>query len=80
MRARCSGRAPPPADPRTDNLGLRHEWIFGKTTFAYLGERAYLVRDTVNGKKGMLISLSAVLARGVADSAGSPPVTLVTSG
>ena len=54
--------------------GERSEWIFDRTTLRYLGERDYLVHDTVNGKAGTLIGISAVLVRGVADAKGAAPV------
>ena len=57
----------------TDGTGERDEWIFSRTTYQYLGERDYQARTTVNAKAGTLIGLSAVLARGVADSVGSAP-------
>jgi hypothetical protein len=57
----------------TDDTGERYEWIFSKTSYEYLGERDYQARTTVNAKAGTLIGLSAILARGVADSAGGAP-------
>ena len=53
--------------------GQRREWIFDPATYAYLGERSYLVQDTTLGPAGMLIGTSAVLARGVTDDAGDTP-------
>jgi hypothetical protein len=58
---------------RVDSVGERHEWIFDKTTYAYLGERDYLDRTTVNGKAGMLIGLTAVLSRSIVDHRGEVP-------
>jgi hypothetical protein len=55
---------------RVDASGERDEWIFDKKSLTYLGERDYLVRDTANGKAGMLVGTTAVLARGVADQTG----------
>lgn len=61
--------------------GWRTAWIFDPTTLEYLGERTYLIRDTTMGKKGALLSKSAVLERGVVDalrerpSAGKPSTT-----
>ena len=60
---------------RVESSGERHEWIFDKTTYAYLGERDYLVRTTVNGKAGMLIGLTAVLSRAIVDHRGDVPGT-----
>ena len=53
--------------------GERSEWVFDPTTYAYLGQRSYLVEDTTLGPAGMLTGLSAVLARGVTDEAGDQP-------
>jgi hypothetical protein len=59
---------------RVDATGERDEWIFDKKSLTYLGERDYLVRDTSNGKAGMLVGTTAVLARGVADQTGQTAV------
>jgi hypothetical protein len=53
--------------------GQRYEWIFDADSYAYLGERDYLVQDTTLGPAGMLTGLSAVLERGVTDRAGDLP-------
>lgn len=58
---------------RTDEFGERREWIFNATTFEYLGERSYLVRDTRTGKAGMLTATTAVLERGVVHRKGERP-------
>jgi len=58
---------------RTDEFGERREWIFNATTFEYLGERSYLVRDTQTGKAGMLTGTTAVLERGVVHQKGELP-------
>jgi hypothetical protein len=58
---------------RVDSVGERHEWIFDKETYAYLGERDYFARTTVNGKAGMLIGLTAVLSRSIVDHRGDVP-------
>ncbi|WP_157435731.1 CU044_5270 family protein [Actinospica robiniae] len=60
-----------------DGQGERHEWIFAAGTYRFLGERDYLTRDTDGGKAGMLVGLTAVLARGIADAEGQPPVTAI---
>ena len=57
----------------TDIQGERREWIFDRTTFTYLGERSYLVRNTGLGKAGMLTGTTAVLERGVVNKAGTTP-------
>ncbi|WP_346279211.1 CU044_5270 family protein [Pseudonocardia sp.] len=59
---------------RVDDTGQRDEWIFDKKSLTYLGERDYLARDTDNGKAGMLVGTTAVLARGVADQIGQTAV------
>jgi len=58
---------------RTDEEGERREWIFNPTTFDYLGERSYLVRDTDLGKAGTLTGTTAVLQRGVVHKTGDLP-------
>ncbi|HEX8628305.1 MAG TPA: CU044_5270 family protein [Catenuloplanes sp.] len=58
-----------------DDLAQRYELIFDQAGARYLGQRSYLVRDTPNGKAGMLTANAAVLARGVADKAGQVPTT-----
>ena len=58
---------------RTDEAGERREWIFNATTFEYLGERSYLVRDTPTGKAGMLTGTTAILERGVVRRKGELP-------
>jgi hypothetical protein len=54
-------------------FGERTEWIFGKTSLEYLGERSYLVEDTDGGKAGMLTGTTAVTARAVVDKMGERP-------
>jgi len=64
---------------RTENTGMRVEWVFDRNTLAYLGQRQYLVRDTSGSQgpdaapKGTLVGTDAVLAWGVTDSAGLAP-------
>lgn len=53
--------------------GERTEYIFDATTHLYLGERSYLVKDTAQGKAGMLTGTTAVLSRGVVDKIGTEP-------
>ncbi|MBZ3903500.1 CU044_5270 family protein [Streptomyces griseiscabiei] len=43
------------------------EWIFDRDSLTYLGERGYLSADTEMGAKGMILSETAVLKRGVVD-------------
>lgn len=43
--------------------GERTEWIFSRSSLTYLGGRAYLVKTTSAGPKGMLTATTAVLAR-----------------
>ncbi|GAA3232433.1 CU044_5270 family protein [Dactylosporangium siamense] len=59
---------------RTDEAnGIRHEWIFDRETFAYLGEREYAVRDGNGMTAGTVIGITAVLQRAVVDRAGRTP-------
>ncbi|GAA1644215.1 CU044_5270 family protein [Actinoplanes couchii] len=54
-------------------LDERTEWIFDPATFEYLGQRSYLVADTLDGKAGTLTGTSAVIERAVVDKAGNRP-------
>lgn len=67
----AAGR-PGTALARTDH-GERTELIFAAKTYAYLGERSYLVRRTPMGPAGMLTGSTAVLDRGVVNSIGELP-------
>lgn len=60
----------------TDQWGERHEWIFSKSSYQYLGERDYQVVATAGAKAGTLVGLSAVLARGAANSLGGRPILI----
>ncbi|MEV0902011.1 CU044_5270 family protein [Actinoplanes sp. NPDC049802] len=51
--------------------GIRREWIFDRASGEYLGERAYLVEDTSDGKAGMLMATTAVTGRAVVDRLGA---------
>ncbi|MFD8419131.1 CU044_5270 family protein [Streptomyces sp. NPDC059466] len=53
--------------------GERTEYIFDRDTHLFLGERSYLVKDTPEGKAGMLTGTSAVLSRAVVNKAGDLP-------
>ena len=58
----------------TDQVnGVRLTWIFSTSTYQYLGERDDQAATTASAPKGKLIGLSAILARGVADSLGGTP-------
>lgn len=60
-----------------DTLGERHEWIFARGTYRFLGERDYLTENTAGGEAGMLVGVTAVLAKGVTNAeGGQPPATL----
>ncbi|MFD0023153.1 CU044_5270 family protein [Streptomyces sp. NPDC058382] len=59
-------------DART---GWRAAWIFDSTTLEYQGARTYLFKDTDMGKKGSLLSKSAVLERAVVDALRERPST-----
>lgn len=56
-------------------IGWRATWIFDSVTLEYLGRRTSLIRDTSMGKKGTLLSKSAVLERGVVDALRERPST-----
>ncbi|GAA1512465.1 hypothetical protein GCM10009827_028490 [Dactylosporangium maewongense] len=51
----------------------RHEWIFDERTYDYLGERSYLVQDTVDGPAGTVLGMSAVTQRAVVPDLGARP-------
>ncbi|WP_327040563.1 CU044_5270 family protein [Micromonospora ureilytica] len=51
----------------------RDEWIFDERTFDYLGERSYLVADTVDGPAGTVLGTTAVLQRAVVAQLGQRP-------
>ncbi|MFE5136936.1 CU044_5270 family protein [Streptomyces fagopyri] len=53
--------------------GERTEYIFDRNTHLFLGERSYLIKDTPEGKAGMLTGTSAVLSRAVVDTMGDLP-------
>ncbi|MEU0299337.1 CU044_5270 family protein [Streptomyces sp. NPDC006175] len=55
--------------------GWHTTWIFDSATLEYLGQRTSLIRDTSMGKKGTLLSKSAVLERGVVDALRERPST-----
>ncbi|MFE7170429.1 CU044_5270 family protein [Streptomyces sp. NPDC057616] len=51
----------------------RQEWIFDKSTYAFLGFRDVTLEDTVIGKAGSVIQTTAVLQRAVVDHVGEEP-------
>ncbi|WP_028800157.1 CU044_5270 family protein [Streptomyces sp. 142MFCol3.1] len=51
----------------------RQEWIFDKSTYAFLGFRDVTREDTVIGKAGSVIQTTAVLQRAVVDRVGEEP-------
>ncbi|MFJ2393648.1 CU044_5270 family protein [Streptomyces sp. NPDC087843] len=53
--------------------GERTEYIFDRDTHLFLGERSYLVKDTPEGKAGMLTGTSAILSRAVVNKMGDLP-------
>ncbi|MFD0516378.1 CU044_5270 family protein [Streptomyces aureus] len=53
--------------------GERTEYIFDRNTHLFLGERSYLVKNTTEGKAGMLTGTSAVLSRAVVNKIGDLP-------
>ncbi|WP_432167929.1 CU044_5270 family protein [Streptomyces sp. bgisy031] len=59
---------------RTDTtFHARTEWTFDRQDLTFLGARSYLVQDTSYGKKGTLMSGTAVLGHAVVDKAGQAP-------
>ncbi|MFG2408140.1 CU044_5270 family protein [Streptomyces brevispora] len=59
---------------RTDEKNHeRKELVFDANTYDYLGLRAYLVQDTVLGKKGTVTEMQAVLDRGDVDRRDETP-------
>lgn len=48
--------------------GSRHEWIFDKRTYAYLGEREVLLKTAYGMKPGTVIGRTAVVERAVVDA------------
>ncbi|MER7910553.1 CU044_5270 family protein [Streptomyces sp. NPDC096068] len=53
--------------------GEQKQWIFDRTTSAFLGERAVLVESTPAGRAGTVLGVSAVLVKGAASAPGEPP-------
>jgi hypothetical protein len=53
-----------------DANGERGEWIFDRTSLAYLGQRDYLLEDSGRGKAGTLMSADAVQSQTVVDHKG----------
>ncbi|MFG2329540.1 CU044_5270 family protein [Streptomyces sp. NPDC048604] len=53
--------------------GEQKQWIFDRSTYAYLGERTVLVETTDAGPAGTVTGTSAVLAAGAADRPGEAP-------
>ncbi|MFE0508427.1 CU044_5270 family protein [Streptomyces sp. NPDC058964] len=51
----------------------RQEWIFDRSTYAFLGFRDVTLEDTVIGKAGSVIETTAVLQRAVVDRVGEEP-------
>jgi hypothetical protein len=61
---------------RTDTtFHTRTEWVFDRRDLAFLGARSYLVENTSYGRKGTLLSGTAVLGHAVVDEAGQEPDT-----
>lgn len=55
----------------------RDEWIFDRTTLAYLGSRHYMTGHEGDGSAGeTLYGVDAVMQRGVVDRPGDVPATL----
>ncbi|MFI9155471.1 CU044_5270 family protein [Streptomyces sp. NPDC053367] len=59
---------------RTDTtFHTRTEWVFDQRDLSFLGARSYLVENTSYGRKGTLLSGTAVLEHAVVDTAGQEP-------
>jgi hypothetical protein len=56
----------------------REEWIFDRTTYAFLGYRDVTVGDTVDGKAGSVLQATAVLRRAVVDRIGDTSAATTT--
>ncbi|MFF2613993.1 CU044_5270 family protein [Kitasatospora sp. NPDC058046] len=56
--------------------GRQTQWVFDRSTYAFLGERTVLAEDGDAGPAGTVVGTSAVLARAAADRVGElpPPV------
>ncbi|WP_049659790.1 CU044_5270 family protein, partial [Kitasatospora sp. MY 5-36] len=56
--------------------GRQTQWVFDRSTYAFLGERTVLAEDGEAGPAGTVVGASAVLARAAADRVGElpPPV------
>ncbi|WP_113839190.1 CU044_5270 family protein [Blastococcus sp. TF02A-26] len=54
-------------------VATRYEWVIDPTTWTFLGDNSYLVEGSDRGAAGSSAGGSALLARGVADSAGVRP-------
>ncbi|MGW4727172.1 CU044_5270 family protein [Streptomyces sp. NPDC004291] len=53
--------------------GEQTQWIFDRTTSAFLGERTVLVESTPAGRAGTVLGVSAVLVKGAASAPGELP-------
>ncbi|MFF9851815.1 CU044_5270 family protein [Streptomyces litmocidini] len=53
--------------------GEQTQWVFDRTTSAFLGERTVLVEDTSAGRAGTVLGISAVLAKAAAPARGEVP-------
>ncbi|MFJ6620128.1 hypothetical protein ACIQOW_21455 [Kitasatospora sp. NPDC091335] len=53
--------------------GQQTQWIFDRTTYAFLGERTVLAEAGDAGPAGTVVGTSAVLAKAAVDRAGELP-------
>ncbi|MFF2118443.1 CU044_5270 family protein [Kitasatospora sp. NPDC058184] len=53
--------------------GRQTQWVFDRSTYAFLGERTVLAEDGEAGPAGTVVGTSAVLARAAADRVGELP-------
>ncbi|MFF2407189.1 CU044_5270 family protein [Streptomyces sp. NPDC058092] len=54
--------------------GQQTQWVFDRTTYAFLGERTVLTEAGDAGPAGTVVGTSAVLAKAAVDRAGDKPV------
>ncbi|GAA4930914.1 CU044_5270 family protein [Streptomyces coeruleoprunus] len=60
--------------------GRQTQWIFDRTTYAFLGERTVLTETGEAGPAGTVVGISAVLTKAAVDGAGDKPSTASTKG
>ncbi|MFV2117565.1 hypothetical protein ACE14D_03610, partial [Streptomyces sp. Act-28] len=53
--------------------GRQTQWVFDRTTYAFLGERTVLTEDGDAGPAGTVVGTSAVLVKAAVDRVGETP-------